>query len=188
MMYPLLLLSIIGLAVIIERVLYFSNLSSSRIKMVKLLTKTFEKGNLQEINTICRSYHVPLAYILLAGLKRHNKGKDAVNNAMDEAAIDQLPIIEKRLSVLSTIASIATLIGFTGTVIGMITAFQSIAREGVSSPSIVASGISAALITTAAGLMIAIPTIVFFHYLSHRADREIRVIEKYSKELLNFID
>jgi len=124
----------------------------------------------------------------MAGIARIKNGRESVNNAMEETALDQVALVEKRLSVLSTIASISTLLGFTGTVIGMIKAFQSIAREGVSSPTIVAGGISAALITTAAGLLIAIPSIVFYQYFCHRVNREVKIIEKYSKELLSIFE
>ncbi|MBD3271411.1 MAG: hypothetical protein GF384_02590 [Elusimicrobia bacterium] len=188
MMWPLLLCSIISLAVIIDRFFYFYRLDSMHKKINKPLRRAFDKRDLEELYKICRQNPSPLSHILIAGITKVKAGRDIVNSAMDESAIDQMPAIENRLVVLSTIASISTLLGFTGTVIGMIKAFQSIAREGISSPTIVAQGISAALITTASGLIIAIPTIVFYHYFSHRANREALVIEKYSKELLGLFE
>lgn len=188
MMWPLMLCSVIGLAVIIERMIYFGHLSAIYQKISRSLMSCFQKKNIEKAYSICQSYSAPMTAVLLGGMAKIKQGKDAVSIGMEEASLDQLPLIEKRLPVLSTIASVSTLMGFTGTVIGMIRAFQSIAQEGVSSPTIVASGISAALITTATGLIIAIPTIVFYHYFSHRVDREIKIIEKFSKELLSVFD
>lgn len=188
MMVPLLLCSVVAVAVIIERMIYFSHLSSVYKKISRSLLSSFEKKDIDRVYSMCRSYSIPLTRILLGGIAKIKQGKDAVDSAMEESALDQVSLIEKRLPVLSTIASIATLLGFTGTVIGMIMAFESIAREGISSPTIVASGISAALITTATGLIIAIPAIVFYQYFSHRVDWEIKIIQKYSKELLTIFD
>lgn len=188
MMVPLLLCSVVAVAVIIERMIYFSHLSSVYKKISRSLLSSFEKKDIDRVYSMCRSYSIPLTRILLEGIAKIKQGKDAVDSAMEESALDQVSLIEKRLPVLSTIASIATLLGFTGTVIGMIMAFESIAREGISSPTIVASGISAALITTATGLIIAIPAIVFYQYFSHRVDWEIKIIQKYSKELLTIFD
>lgn len=188
MMVPLLLCSVVAVAVIIERMIYFSHLSSVYKKISRSLLSSFEKKDIDRVYSMCRSYSIPLTRILSGGIAKIKQGKAAVDSAMEESALDQVSLIEKRLPVLSTIASIATLLGFTGTVIGMIMAFESIAREGISSPTIVASGISAALITTATGLIIAIPAIVFYQYFSHRVDREIKIIQKFSKELLTIFD
>lgn len=188
MMWPLLVCSIVGLAVMVERFLYYQHITSLHDKIAKKLNQSFGKKDIEDAYKICRSYTAPLSHILLAGMAKIKQGRESVSNAMDESAIDQFAQIEKRLPILATIASVSTLLGFTGTVIGMIKAFQSIAREGVSSPSVVAGGISTALITTATGLLIAIPVIVSYHYFSHTSDRVTRVIEKSSKELLSVFD
>ena len=107
-----------------------------------------------------------------------------MEEAMETAGLNEVPRLEQYLPILHTIGSVATLLGFTGTVLGMISAFNAIAQAGVSSPSIVANGIAEALTTTATGLLIAIPTLVFYNYLSHRVDRFVLQIEKTSTELV----
>ena len=135
--------------------------------------------------TASKTFRGPVSSIIKAGLSKYHEGKEEMEKTMEEAGLYEIPHLEQYLSVLATIASVSTLVGFTGTVTGMINAFNSIAIQGVSSPSFVARGISEALITTAAGLIIAIPTLVFYHYFSYRLNRFILEIERCSKELLN---
>ena len=108
-------------------------------------------------------------------------GRETMEKALEEAALYEMPRLERHLPILAAIASLSTLTGFTGTVIGMIRAFQDIAQQGNSSPEIVASGISQALITTATGLLIAIPTLLFYHYFSYRVDAITNQIERAAK-------
>ncbi|MEO0225110.1 MAG: MotA/TolQ/ExbB proton channel family protein [candidate division WOR-3 bacterium] len=118
------------------------------------------------------------------------KSIDEINSpnfeqVLEDTSEQQLAKLERFLPLLAAIASISTLLGFTGTVVGMIKAFESIAQAGYASPQVVAKGIAEALITTAAGLIVAIPTIAFYHYFNYRVDRYLIQLEHYIKEYLN---
>ncbi len=184
LMYPLLLCSIFSLAIIIDRFWYYFILGKKTKKLVQKIENSLEHKAWADLIENCRNYSSPLGNVLLAGLAKFSEGKEVVEKTMEETGLLEVPHLEKFLPVLATIASISTLLGFTGTVTGMIRAFQAIAETGVSSPAVVGSGIAEALITTAAGLIIAIPTIIFYYYFTHRVDRFILEIEKYSYEIL----
>jgi biopolymer transport protein ExbB len=125
--------------------------------------------------------------VLAAGLKDKEHGRIAMEESMEEAGLYAIPKLEKFLPTLSTLASISTLLGFTGTVTGMISAFNAIAAANVTTPAVVASGVSEALITTAYGLFIAIPTVVAYNYFVSRVDNFVLGLEKGSAELIGII-
>jgi len=184
MMYPLFLASVLSLAIIINK-LYV--LSQARTKEKELMAKIKELLNQKMVRqavTICEKTKGPVASILKAGLIEHGKGQKATEDAFETQALEEVPRLESYLPALATIATVSTLMGFTGTVTGMIRAFDSIAAASATSPAIVASGISEALITTAAGLFIAIPTVLFYRYFIHRVDGLVSEIERYCKELI----
>ncbi len=184
MMYPLLLFSIIAIAIILQRLYSFHRAETDVEKLMHTIKKFFDEGKLESAIAYCNSTPGPVAYILKEGLKERKRGRIAMEEAMETAGLNEVPRLEQYLPILHTIGSVATLLGFTGTVTGMISAFNAIARAGVSSPSVVASGIAEALITTAAGLFIAIPTVLLYNYLSHRVDHFVLEIEKSSAELV----
>ena len=184
MMYPLLLFSIIAVAIILQRLYSFHRAETDVGKLMHKIKKFFEEGKLESAIAYCRSTPGPVAYILKEGLKERKRGRIAMEEAMETAGLNEIPRLEQYLPILHTIGSVATLLGFAGTVLGMISAFNAIARAGVSSPGVVATGIAEALTTTATGLIIAIPTLVFYNYLSHRVDRFVLEIEKSSTELV----
>lgn len=187
MMYPLLLCSIFSLAIILERLYSFHQAETDVGELMGKIKKFFKEGKIESAISCCEATPGPVAHILKEGLKEKSRGRVAMEEAMETAGLSEIARLEQYLHILNTIGSIATLLGFTGTVTGMIRAFNAIALAGVSSPSIVASGIAEALITTAFGLFIAIPTVVFYNYLIHRVDRFVLQIEKSSTELVYLI-
>jgi len=185
MMYPLLLCSILSLTILTERLIYYFKIKQKNKIIIPKIENALDQHDWFAIKEICQNYSAPLAHVLLSGLERFAESKETVEETMESTALLEVAHLEKYLPILATIASVSTLLGFTGTVTGMIRAFQTIAETGISSPAIVGAGIAEALITTATGLIIAIPTIVFYHYFVHRVDGFVFEIEKYSHCLIN---
>lgn len=184
LMYPLLLCSILSLAIIIERSVYYFIIGRRNKNLIRGIENALAHKDWSVLRKIIENYSSPLANVLLTGLNKFNEGKENMEKTMEATGLLEVSRLERYLPILAAIASISTLLGFTGTVTGMIRAFTAIAETGISSPAIVGSGIAEALITTAAGLIIAIPTIVFYYYFTHRVDRFVLEIEEYSQELL----
>jgi biopolymer transport protein ExbB len=183
LMWPLLGFSIFSVAIIIERLLFFHRVARVDTQFVEKVRLLVRDNNTAGALRLCEKYRSPVTAILKKGIIEYRDGNEIMQKAMEQAGIYEIPKLEKYLPILAAIASIATLVGFTGTVLGMIRAFNSIAASGVSSPTVVAKGISEALITTATGLLIAAPTLLFYYYFSHRADRIMTQIEQVTKEM-----
>jgi len=184
-MWPLLIASIIGLAVIIER---FWTLSRARVNTTKLMSQVIgalKQDGVQASIEVCQRTRGPIAAILHAGLMRAPKGPEAVEKAIESAGTIEMSFLQRGLIILASIANVAPLLGFLGTVSGMIHAFEAIAAAEQVSAKLVASGISEALITTAAGLMIAIPVQLFNNYFISRIDRFVLEMEEASIELVD---
>ncbi|PKK88594.1 MAG: hypothetical protein CVV64_18045 [Candidatus Wallbacteria bacterium HGW-Wallbacteria-1] len=187
LMVPLIVCSIIAVAIFIER---FQNLKRTRIdsrKFMEQLREDLGKGNANLAIFTCEKTKGPLANVLLAGLKASHLGKVEMESAMKEAGFEEIPAIEKHVSILATIANISPLLGLLGTVTGMIRAFSVIQQKGIGQAAELAGGISQALITTATGLTIAIPALVMYNMISSKIDAQISEIERCSLELINIL-
>ena len=183
-MWLLLGCSVIALAIIIERLISYRRSRVNEEHLRSSIKNLLNQNRIEEAVKVCNNTGGPVAVILKAGLLNYNEGRQAMEESFEQESLFEIPKLEKFLPALATIASISTLLGFTGTVLGMIRAFNSIAQAAAASPSIVASGIAEALVTTAAGLLIVIPTIVFYHYFSHRVDRFALEIERSCSDLV----
>jgi biopolymer transport protein ExbB len=184
-MWPLLATSIIGLAVILERFLTLQRAhTNTRRLMEKILQDLRASGVASAIET-CTRTRGPIAAILHAGLLKAAKGPQAVEKAIENAGTIEMSFLQRGLIWLATVANIAPLLGFVGTVSGMINAFEAIAAAEQVSAKVVAKGISEALITTAAGLLIAIPVQASHNYFVARIDRFIIEMEESSVELVD---
>lgn len=184
-MWILLLFSILSLAVIVER---WWVLRSAKINVNEFLAKLRKalivNKSLRDAIKICEQYKGPLASIMKAGLLKYGQPKEDVEKTIETAALHEMARLEKRLVILATTANIAPLLGFFGTVSGMIKSFEALAKEGLSNPGAVASGISEALITTAAGLAVAIPVQIAYNYFTNSINSSVRDIETSSNMLL----
>jgi biopolymer transport protein ExbB len=184
-MYPLLLFSIVALAFIIER---FIALRRARINVNEFLAKIRKalivNHSVRDAIKICEQYQGPVASIMKAGLLKYGQPKDEIEKTIENAAIYEMGRLERGLIVLATTANVAPLLGFLGTVTGMIRSFDALAEAGLSNPGLVASGISEALITTAAGLIIAIPVQLAYNYFMNRINKFVRDIETATNMLL----
>ncbi len=191
MMYFIIACSVIALAVIIERLL---KLHSARVDWVHFVTQveTFvNKGDILGAVKLCENTPGPVARICKMALLKHDRPKPEIREAVEDAAIHEVPVLEKRLPILATIAHISPLLGLLGTVIGMIKAFHKIqeltAAGSPVDPGQLAGGIWEALITTAFGLLVAIPTFVAYNYLVSRASSIVTDMERSATDLVNLL-
>ena len=186
-MFPILLCSIVAIAIVIER---FWTLSATRIspKYVVAQVWTWLKNN-QLDSTKLRELRLssPLGQILAAGLLSSKHGRVAMIDSIEQTAAQVVHDMERYLNALGTIAAITPLLGLLGTVVGMIRVFSEIMLQGTGNANALAGGISEALITTAAGLTVAIPTYMFHRYFSRKLDSLVLSLEHESIKLVDAI-
>jgi biopolymer transport protein ExbB len=176
-MWPLLLLSILGITVVIWRWAALRQATRNVPELMHELRAKLVGGDVAGAIGVCESVRGPVASIVKAGLLRHGRPKDEVEMGLQDASAHELAMLERGLPILATIATIAPLLGFLGTVTGMINSFDALAAVGLNNPAAVAKGISEALITTAAGLIIAIPVQMAYNYLITRVNDLVRSME-----------
>jgi biopolymer transport protein ExbB len=196
-MWPLMLLSIVVLAVIIDRWRAFVHAMQDTDRVRKEVSHSLEKDDLPGAIEACQQATGPLAAVTLAGLDKYRrmllKGRSVlemetvVAKLLEDYAPRALAGLEKRLNILMLIAGVAPLLGMTGTVTGMIKSFDKMAEMAGLDPSGVAGGISEALLTTAAGLIIAIPALVAYNLFARRVDSFILTIEEMMSDVLGHI-
>ncbi len=186
-MHPLLICSIIGIGVIIERIisLWMAGMNNKKFMKNAKLHEVLMSHGIEEALLVCQKSRSPVASILEAGLRKYASGMSEVEKAIEFAAGIEMSFLEKRLSWLSIIVNVAPMIGFLGTVSGMIRAFDAIALAGRIEPSLVASGISEALITTAGGLVVALPMQIAYSFFVAKIDSLVLDMEESS---YNFLD
>lgn len=184
-MHPILLCSILGLAIILERAYVLSRARTDAKKLVAEMLVALKSGGPEAARTLLEKTRGPIAAMLHAGLLRADVGLDAVERSILTAAAIEVSYLERGLIWLASIANIAPLLGFLGTVSGMIHAFEAIAAAEQVSPKLVADGIAEALITTAAGLVVAIPVQAAYNYFVQRIERYSVDMEESSHDLLD---
>ena len=184
-MYPLLLFSLIALVFIIER---FWALWKARINtqefIARVRTALLKRRNVKEAITVCEEYAGPIANIMKAGLIKYGRPQEEIERTIEAASAHELARLERGLGVLATVANVAPLVGFLGTVSGMINSFDALAEQGLSNPGLVAKGISEALITTAGGLVVAVPTLIAFNYFTSQIGKFVLEMETAANVLL----
>jgi biopolymer transport protein ExbB len=186
LMIPIVLCSIIALAIIIERFIQIRRARAENARFVSAIRGRIRRGNLQDAIEICQEYRsAPLANLFLDALYHVPLGEKRTREVIQEGGERQAENLERNLGGLATIAGGAPLLGFLGTVLGMIQAFQRIETLGGNvDASVLAGGIWAALLTTAAGLSVAAPSFFAHNYLQSRIFSEIRAMEDRSRELM----
>lgn len=188
LMYPILLCSILFLAILIERLYHLHRARINTAQFISGIRDVLKKRNMPEAISICKNTPGPVAHIVNAGIVKHNRPKAEIQEAIEDAGLQEIPRLEKNLNVLATIAHIAPLLGLLGTVLGMIAAFQRIqAESGRVNAGDLAGGIWEALITTAAGLSVAIPTYVAYNYLVSRVNRLVLDMEGSATEVVDLL-
>lgn len=187
MMLPIILCSIASMAIICER---FWTLQKKKILPVDLVPRVWQlsRDNLLDDMTIRRlKVSSPLGAVLAAGLANSRFGREIMKEGIEEIGRQVTHELERYLNALGTIAAITPLLGLLGTVIGMIKVFSAIMVHGVGDPGILAGGISEALITTAAGLTVAIPSLIFHRYFERLIDELVLNMEEESLKLIEMI-
>lgn len=187
-MYPILACSIIALAIVIERLV---NLRRAKIippDFLHGLREPWYRGETETAISICESHNVPISRILRAGLGRHAHGFSEMEKAIEGAGAHEASLLSANLRILGAVGNLAPMLGFLGTVTGMIRAFNAIAVQGTGNPSVVASGIAEALITTAAGLMVGIPAVALYHFLRGRMEKFVYEMEEIAIELMEKVN
>lgn len=181
-MVPLVILFLIGITYIIERTVA---LKKAQINTAEFLTKiraALKNKNVKEAVQVCETFRGPIASILKTGLMKFGDPKEEIEKTMENAAMHEIARLERGLGVLSSISNLAPILGFLGTVTGMINSFDALAQ--LNDPGAVAAGISQALITTAGGLIVAVPTLLSYSYFTTRVNGFIREIESASAVLM----
>jgi len=186
-MYPIFFSSLLAIAIFFERMFYLKSIKTSTRKFGKRISDLIRKGNINFAISACRKNITPISQIILAALLKYGSSRDEIKETIEDTARHEITILERNLPILSTVGNIAPLLGLLGTVFGMIKAFQVVSVVGVGNPEALAGGISEALLTTAFGLSVAIPTIVAYNYLAHRVDRQVKEMESTSIEILELL-
>lgn len=180
-----LLVLIIGLALCIERIIYLSLATGNSEKLLGEIEGGLGSGGVEAAKEVCRNTKGPVASIFYQGLNRKDEGLDMVEKSIVSYGSVQMGLLEKGLSWISLCIALAPMLGFMGTVIGMISAFDAIEAAGDISPSLVAGGIKVALLTTVFGLITAIILQVFYNYLIAKVDSLVNDMEESS---ITFMD
>ncbi len=187
-MWPILFCSIVGLVILIEKYLVLHKAKVNVDEFMHKLKGIMQRGDVRGAVGFCSGVDVPLANILKKGLLSFEQGEEKVKEAIETAGKEEIYHLERHLAILATIAGVAPLLGFLGTVTGMIGAFRVVeAMGGVVSPSDLAAGIWEALLTTAFGLMVGIPAYGFYNYFVTRVNRFVFEIENSSTEFLSLM-
>lgn len=178
---------ILGLAICIERILYLSLSTSNSKKLLDEVESALNSGGVEAAKEVCRNTSGPVASIFYQGLERSTEGIDMVEKSVVSYGSVQMGLLEKGLSWISLFIALAPMLGFFGTVIGMIDAFDAIAAANNISPGIVAEGIGVALITTVSGLLVAMVLQVFYNYIVAKVDSIVNDMEDASITLIDLL-
>lgn len=186
-MGAVLLTLIFGLALSFERVIYLNLSSTNTNKLLLDVEEALNEGGVEAAKELCRNTRGPVASIFYQGLDRADQGIDVVEKSVVSYGSVQMGLLEKNLSWISLFIAIAPMLGFMGTVIGMIDAFDAIQTQGDMSPTVVAGGIKIALITTVTGLMVAVILQIFYNYLIAQMDSIVNKMEDASISLVDML-
>jgi biopolymer transport protein ExbB len=190
-MWPILLCSILGSAIILEKLWHLHRIKIDTQDILNKILEKMKRHQVKEAIEFCDATLSPITRILKAGILKYDRKRDEIKEAIEDASLYEIPHLEKNLNALATIAHISPLLGLLGTVTGMVRCFQTIQIKTSSfnpvSPGDLAGGIWEALLTTVAGLIVAIPIFVAYNYLVSRVNHFVLEMEKSATELVNFL-
>lgn len=190
-MYPIILCSILAFAIVIERLYHLYKAKIDTKDFMNNIEITIRRNRIAEAIKICEKTPGPIAHIIKAGILKHDRSRQEIRESIEDAGHQEVPRLEKHISLLATIGHISPLLGLLGTVTGMVRAFQIIQEKSVSlnpvSPGDLAGGIWEALLTTVAGLIVAIPTIVAYNYLVSKIEEFVIEMERSATEVINIL-
>ena len=184
MMYPLVLCSLLAVAIIVERLV---TLRRKKIIIPEIIHIVEQFNSIKEIDlakNMCLRYDGPLPRIISLGLENSELDNNGMKELIEDQGRQEMRELQRGLGILETVAALAPLMGLQGTVLGMIKVFGVIKEQGVGQAAALSGGISEALLTTVTGLFIGIPALIFYNYFSHKAENFVLDIEKYSGVLI----
>jgi biopolymer transport protein ExbB len=187
LMYPIAFCSIIAVGIFLERIWV---LRRGRVLPRDFLIEVEDlvmRRKRSEAITLCKRNNSSIAHVIRVGIENYGKKRDVIKEKIEEVGRREAASLERYINVIGTIAGISPLLGLLGTVSGMIKSFNIISLQGVADPASLAGGISEALITTAAGLVVAIPTFVIYRYLMNKADSLILEMEENSIRMVDLV-
>lgn len=187
-MWPILFCSVIALAIFLEKIYSFQKGKVIPVEFFEKILSLLKEKKLSEAKTICELETSPISQICLAGISNFGKARGDLKILVEEIGRQEGQKLSRFIGVIGTIASISPLLGLLGTVVGMIKVFQVISVEGVGNAASLSGGISEALITTAFGLTVAIPTLVMYKYCKSRVDNLLSQLEEKAVTLVGVLD
>jgi len=188
LMYPILLCSVLFLAILIERLYHYRRAAIDTDQFISGIRSVLGQKNIPDAISICDETPGPVAHIVKAGILKHDRPREEIKETIEDAALQEIPRLEKNLNVLAGVAHVAPLLGLLGTVLGMINCFQKIeSLGGRVNAGDLAGGIWVALITTAAGLCVAIPAYVSHNYLVSRVNSLVHDMERSATEVVEVL-
>jgi biopolymer transport protein ExbB len=185
LMWPIILCSIVALAIVLERLWAYRGRRVLPTNLVAQIWQLDQNKQLTSAHIVTVRKSSPLGRILAAGLMNRHHQREVMKQAIEDEGRQVVHELERYLNTLGTIATISPLLGLLGTVIGMIKVFTEITTSGVGNPAVLANGISEALLTTAAGLSVAIPAVIFHRYLSGKVDRLVVQMEEQALKMVD---
>ncbi len=190
-MWPILLCSVIAFAIVIERLIALRREQIDTKVFMEQISKSLRRNKIMEALDLCDLTGGPIANILKAGILKHDRTRNEIREAIEDASIHEVPRLERNLPVLATVAQVAPLLGLLGTVTGLVAAFQVIETKATAlnpvNPGDLAGGIWQALLATTFGLCVAIPTYVTYNYLVSRVDGFVLDMERSATDLMNIL-
>ena len=186
-MLPVLFCLVVGLAVVVERILYLTLSTINTKKFIAKVEAALKEGGVEKAKEVCKNTRGPIASIYWQGLDRYDQGLDAVEKAVVSYGSVQTGQMESGMSWIGLFIALAPMLGFMGTVVGMIGAFDAIQAAGDISPTLVAGGIKVALLTTLMGLIVAVILQIFYNYLIAKIDSLVNDMEDASITLMDIL-
>ncbi len=187
-MYMLILCSVISVAVIIERLLYYKNRSTiSRAEFMEQIRKDMTRGQVLNAIGTCKNADMPFTKVALAGLNLNGHDEKVISNAMEREITIETIKLERFTGIVGTIGGTAVYIGLFGTVLGIMRAFGDIAKVGSGGMDVVTQGIAEALVCTAAGLLVAIPAVISYNFFMRKVDNFVVDMELTASELVDLM-
>ena len=187
MVWPLAACAVLGIIVIVWKFIDLTSKGARTKRILKEVDELLTQHRIKEALDLTRDTNAPAAKILYAGLERHEEGTDRIMKAIENQGLLEMSKLERGLVVLATLTNIAPLLGFLGTVLGMILAFTSIEAAGEVEATLVAGGIKVALLTTAFGLIIAIPVSIGHNYFVSRIDAMVIDMEESAQKMVDIL-
>jgi len=186
-MYPIIACSILSLAIFLEKLWSLRRKKNVPLDFLQEIEQLLQENNSAKALSLCNTNLSSIARIFSAGIKHYGKKREVIKERVEEVGRREASLLERYIDALATIASVSTLLGLLGTIAGMIKIFSVISSQSVVNPSTLAGGISEALYTTAAGLTVAIPTLIFYRYVSSKSRELVLEMEECSTQVVELI-